>query len=71
VAIPPYAHRYHHQKCKARYGIATGRTERDVTADLRGALPSHVKGHFAAITEPKPLGQLLRDIDLYGGNFVV
>lgn len=54
-----------------RYGIATGRAERDVTQDLRGALPSPVKGHYAAITEPKPLGQLLRDIDAYGGNFVV
>lgn len=54
-----------------RYGIATGRAERDVTADLRGALPSPVKGHYPAITEPKPLGQLLRDIDAYGGNFVV
>jgi integrase len=54
-----------------RYGIATGRAERDVTQDLRGALPSPVKGHYPAITEPKPLGQLLRDIDAYGGNFVV
>jgi integrase len=54
-----------------RYGIATGRAERDVTADLRGALPSPVRGHFAAITEPKPLGQLLRDIDAYKGSFVV
>jgi integrase len=54
-----------------RYGIATGRAERDVTQDLRGALPSPVKGHYPAITEPKPLSQLLRDIDAYGGNFVV
>ncbi|MGZ8137134.1 MAG: tyrosine-type recombinase/integrase [Methylococcaceae bacterium] len=54
-----------------RYGIATGRAERDVTADLRGALPSPTKGHYPAITEPKPLAQLLRDIDAYGGNFVV
>jgi len=54
-----------------RYGIATGRAERDVTQDLRGALPSPVKGHYPAITEPKPLGQLLRDIEAYGGNFVV
>ena len=54
-----------------RYGIATGRAELDVTADLRGALPSPIKGHFAAIIEPKPLAQLLRDIDSYGGNFVV
>jgi hypothetical protein len=41
-----------------RYGIATGRAERDVTQDLRGALPSPVKGHFPAITEPKPLGSV-------------
>jgi integrase len=54
-----------------RYGIATGRAERDVTADLRGALPSPVRGHYPAITEPKPLGQLLRDIDAYNGGFVV
>lgn len=54
-----------------RYGIATGRAERDVTADLRGALPSPVKGHFAAITDPKQLAQLLRDIDAYEGSFVI
>lgn len=54
-----------------RYGIATGRAERDVTGDLRGALPSPIKGHFPAITEAKPLAQLLKDIDTYSGNFVV
>ncbi len=54
-----------------RYGIATGRAERDVTQDLRGALPSPVRGHYPAITEPKPLAQLLRDINAYGGGFVV
>ncbi len=54
-----------------RYGIATGRAERDVTADLRGALPSPTRGHFPAITEPKSLAGLLRDIDAYAGNFVV
>jgi len=54
-----------------RYGIATGRAERDVTADLRGALPSPTRGNFPAITDPKTLGQLLRDIDAYKGNFVI
>lgn len=54
-----------------RYGIATGRAERDVTQDLRGALPSPVKKHYPAITEPKPLGQLLRDVDAYAGGFLV
>lgn len=43
-----------------RYGIATGRAERDVTADLRGALPSPAKGHYPAITEPKPLTRYRR-----------
>lgn len=54
-----------------RYGIATGRAERDVTADLRGALPSPVKSHFAAITDPKQLAQLLRDIDAYEGSLTI
>lgn len=54
-----------------RYGIATGRAERDVTQDLRGALPSPLKSHFPAITEAKPLGQLLRDIDAYTGSYTV
>jgi len=54
-----------------RFGIATGRAERDVTQDLKGALPSPIKGHYPAITEPKPLGQLLRDCDNYKGDFVV
>ncbi len=54
-----------------RYGIATGRAERDVTQDLRGALPSPTKGHYHAITDSKTLAKLLRDIDSYKGNFVV
>jgi len=54
-----------------RYGIATGRAERDVTQDLRGALPSPAKGHYNAITDGKTLGKLLRDIEAYRGSFVV
>jgi|WetSurSiteA1Bulk_404760.scaffolds.fasta_scaffold01678_7 integrase len=54
-----------------RWAIVNQKAARDVTQDLRGALPKITKGHYAAITEPKPLGQLLRDIDAYGGNFVV
>ncbi|SEN22267.1 Integrase [Nitrosospira multiformis] len=54
-----------------RYAIATGRATRDISADLRGALPP-VKGeHFAAITEPKQVGALLRAIDGYTGSHVV
>ena len=53
-----------------RYGVATGRTDRDITADLRGAIPpSKVKNH-AAITEPGRIAELLRAIDGYMGTFV-
>jgi integrase len=52
-----------------RYAVATGRAERDPTPDLRGALKTPVVQHRAAITEPKAVGQLLRDIDQYGGQF--
>jgi integrase len=44
------------------------RAERDVTADLRGALASIVTRHRAAITEPTRIGQLLRAIDSYDGQ---
>jgi integrase len=54
-----------------RYAIATGRATRDVSSDLRGALPP-VKGeHFAAITEPKQVGALLRAMDGYTGSYIV
>lgn len=52
-----------------RYAIATGRAERDPTPDLRGALKTPIVKHRAAITEPRAVGQLLRDIDQYGGQF--
>ena len=51
-----------------RYAIATARAERDVAADLRGALivPKHV--HRAAITTPKAAAELLRAIDAFEGH---
>lgn len=53
-----------------RYAVATGRIERDITPDLRGALPPAKGSHFAAITEPKQVAELLRAIDVYQGSFV-
>jgi len=53
-----------------RYAVATGRAERDCTADLRGALSPIKEGHFAAITDPKAIGGLLRAMDAYNGNLV-
>jgi integrase len=55
-----------------RYAIATARAERDPAADLRGALPPRRrKNHLAALTNPKDIGHLLRDIDSYTGSQVV
>jgi integrase len=54
-----------------RYGVATGRCERDPTGDLRGALQPVTKKHFAAITEPKAAGNLMLAIDAYEGTPVV
>ena len=51
-----------------RYGISTGRAERDPTPDLRGALRPNKTKHYAAITEPDDVAELLRAIDGYGGQ---
>jgi integrase len=52
----------------ARFAIATGRAERDVSADLRGALTPVATTNFPAITDPKRIGELLRAIDSYAGQ---
>lgn len=54
-----------------RYGVATGRVSRDITADLKGALTPYRGRHFAAITEPVKLGELLRAIQAYRGGPIV
>lgn len=51
-----------------RYAIATGRAQRDVTFDLRGALITPKTTHHAAIVEPKQLGGLLRAIEGHEGQ---
>jgi integrase len=60
------------QRCSQvfRYAVQTERAERDVTADLRGALAPVVSEHHAAITEPVRVGELLRAIDGYAGHVV-
>jgi hypothetical protein len=54
-----------------RFAIATGRAERDPTADLRGALITPTVTHRATIVEPKAVGALLRAIDGFEGQAVV
>ena len=54
-----------------RYAIATGRAKHDPSVYLRGALPQPREKHHAAITDPKEVAPLLRDIDGYQGHFLV
>jgi integrase len=54
-----------------RYAVATGRANRDVSADLKGALKPHHGKHFAAITDPIKLGELIRIIRGYQGGAIV
>lgn len=54
-----------------RYAIATGRADRDIAADLRGALATPKKKHLASITDPKEVASLLRAIDSLTGTFIV
>jgi integrase len=51
-----------------RYAIATARANRDVAADLKGALTSPTVKHHAAIVDPEGVGGLLRALDGYKGQ---
>ena len=54
-----------------RFGIATGKVERDITPDLRDALTTPRVKHRAAITEPKEVGKFLLAIDAYESFLIV
>lgn len=66
------AHRAH-QNCGQvfRYAVQTGRATRDPSGDLRGALPPAKQEHYASITDPKAVAELLRAIDGFRGTFIV
>lgn len=53
-----------------RFGVATGRCERNPASDLRGALRPVLVKHMAAIVEPAEFGALLRAIAEYQGSLV-
>jgi len=55
-----------------RYAIAHGRATRDPAVDLRGrhALPPAKAKHYATLTDPRAIGELLRAIDGYRGSHV-
>ena len=53
------------------HAVATGRAPRDITGDIKKALPRHLKKNYPAIVEPVELAELLRAIDGYKGGPVV
>lgn len=54
-----------------KYAIATARTKHNPAADLTGALQQPQKKHFASVTEPARVGDLLRAIHAYQATPVV
>ncbi|MCY4420488.1 MAG: integrase arm-type DNA-binding domain-containing protein [Gammaproteobacteria bacterium] len=54
-----------------RYAIATGRVRYNPAGDLRGALPPAKGTHFASVTEPKQVAEVLRALDGYEGTLTV
>ncbi|MCK6411488.1 MAG: integrase arm-type DNA-binding domain-containing protein [Azonexus sp.] len=54
-----------------RFAVVTGRADRDPVPDLRGALRPARFEHFASITDPQMVGELLRAMDGFRGTFVV
>ena len=54
-----------------RFAIATGRAKGDPAKDLIGAIPSPTEKHFASITEPSKVAEMLRAFDGFSGTFTV
>jgi len=54
-----------------RYAVANGKAERDITPDLREAIPPSPQSHHASITNPIEVGKLLRAIECYQGQYTV
>lgn len=54
-----------------RYAIASDRAEHDITIYLKGSLKPLPKKHYPTITNPQKVGELMRAIDDYDGQFVV
>jgi integrase len=54
-----------------RYALNLEKIAFNPVSDMRDVLTKREQGHHAAITDPKRLGCLIRDIDEYVGSFVV
>lgn len=53
-----------------RYGIATGRATNNPAESLVGALEQPRTKHFASVTDPEKIGELLRSMHSYRGSAV-
>jgi integrase len=66
------AHRVHSEiSAVFSYAIAHGLTDYDPAQAVAAQIPAQKVKHRAALTEPKEVAQLLRDIYSYQGTFVV
>ena len=66
------AHRVHSEISAAfSYAIAHGFTDYDPAQAVAAQIPAQKVKHRAALTEPKDVAQLLRDLTSYQGTFVV
>lgn len=54
-----------------RYAVQQGLATRDITADLRGAIPAPTVKHIASLTEPEQVAGLLRAIEGFTGGLIV
>ncbi|WP_438331383.1 tyrosine-type recombinase/integrase [Burkholderia pseudomallei] len=54
-----------------RYGIKEGHCKADPARDLVDAIPPAQTTHFASITEPEKVGEMLRAFDGFAGTFPV
>lgn len=54
-----------------RFGIKEGFCKSDPARDLIGAIPPAQTTHFASITEPAKVGEMLRAFDAFTGTFPV
>ncbi|MGF6379830.1 integrase [Paraburkholderia atlantica] len=61
------------QNCSAvlRHAVVEGKAKENPAVHLKGALPPARAGHFAAITEPKEVGPLLRTMEAVSATFPV
>ncbi|HEV2681166.1 MAG TPA: integrase arm-type DNA-binding domain-containing protein [Rhodanobacter sp.] len=53
-----------------RWAVLEGKTHSDITAPLRGLFTTPKPNHHAAVTDPVRIGELLRAIDGFTGQFV-